>query len=68
MVIKDATGNTETFPSAIASQTDEGTLSTATATSNAINWTIQQYIIVAVQDSSASDSTIISSLKATKFR
>ena len=68
LVIKDATGNTETFPSAIASQTDEGTLSTATATSNAINWTIQQYIIVAVQDSSASDSTIISSLKATKFR
>ena len=67
IVIKDATGNTETYPVATNAINDDGAAN-GTTQANVINWSIPQFIIVAIQNGSAGDSSVITFIKASKFR
>lgn len=53
--VKTAT-NTESYPSGIGATIDEGVTGTAVTASN-IDWTVDQYLVIAVQNSSAADTT-----------
>jgi hypothetical protein len=50
------TTNTESYPSGIGATIDDGVTGTAVTASN-IDWTVAQYLVIAVQNSSAADTT-----------
>jgi hypothetical protein len=56
LVIKSAT-NTETFNTTVSTATDNATAINLASSTN-INWTVNQYIIFAIQQNTAGDTTI----------
>ena len=55
LAVKSAT-NTESFPSATGANLDDGATGTAVTASN-IDWTVAQYLVIAVQNSSTADTS-----------
>ena len=53
--VKSAT-NTESYPSGIGATIDEGVTGTAVTASN-IDWTVAQYLVIAIQNSNTGDSS-----------
>lgn len=53
--VKSAT-NTESYPSGIGATIDEGVTGTAVTASN-IDWTVAQYLVIAIQNSNIADSS-----------
>ena len=50
------TTNTESYPSGVGATIDEGVTGTAVTASN-IDWTVAQYLVIAIQNSNATDSS-----------
>jgi hypothetical protein len=55
LAVKSAT-NTESFPSTAGAMFDDAATGTAVTASN-INWTVNQYLVIAVQNSSTADTS-----------
>jgi hypothetical protein len=53
--VKTAT-NTESYPSGVGATIDEGVTGTAVTASN-IDWTVDQYLVIAIQNSNTGDSS-----------
>ena len=53
--VKSAT-NTESYPSGVGATIDEGVTGTAVTASN-IDWTVDQYLVIAIQNSNNADNS-----------